>query len=184
VALFFVYIQPSNVEIIKIQDQIKEASSINNDVKVEIENRLSRLEKQKNEIPVTDQNKAKQIVPLEKDFDPIAFLGNINNIAALNIPDTKLVGLTYARTGPGQAGMSSAPQAAPVSVNPTTVTSLSNYSTFQVNFSVKTTHENFMNFIRDIERNEQLVDVTSLSFVAGDKGLNTYQVSLAAYLLQ
>jgi hypothetical protein len=189
-ALFFVYIKPTSLEINMVQKQIQEAQSINNDVKIQIDKRLADLEKQKNSIDVNDRTKAKRIVPLEKDFDPSAFLNSIDTIATTNLLGKKMRGVSYSQTTLSQItqsevvpGTQTAPRPSEA-IDPNVVSSLSNYSTFQLSFNVEATHENFLKFIKDIESNEQLVDVTSLAFSVGDKDINTYQVSLLAYLLK
>jgi Tfp pilus assembly protein PilO len=53
----------------------------------------------------------------------------------------------------------------------------------EVAFKVSSTYENFVQFLRDLERSLRIVDVTSLSFKSTDVGVYDFSVSIKTYWL-
>lgn len=58
------------------------------------------------------------------------------------------------------------------------------YGVANIRFSVSTNYDSFKIFMTDLENSLRLVDVTSLSFNAGEKGLDEYNVELKTYWLK
>lgn len=58
------------------------------------------------------------------------------------------------------------------------------YGVATIRFSVSTNYDSFKIFMTDLENSLRLVDITSLSFNAGDKGLDEYNVELKTYWLK
>lgn len=66
------------------------------------------------------------------------------------------------------------------------IRSQKDYGSFQLEFSVTGTYQNFLNFIKDIEKSLRLVDIESISFQSSDSG-NTalkYSVRIKTYWLK
>jgi len=53
------------------------------------------------------------------------------------------------------------------------------YSTFGLSFSVSGSYENLVSFVRDLEQNLRLTDITALSLSAGDLSGSVYRLDLA-----
>ena len=51
-------------------------------------------------------------------------------------------------------------------------------------FSVATTYENLLRFLKDLEKSLRIVDVTQLSFSASEGELNDYKINLQTYWLR
>ena len=58
------------------------------------------------------------------------------------------------------------------------------YNATTVSFSFVTNYDNFRRFMKDIEQSLRIIDVKSVSFTAGDNGLNEYNVSIQTYWLK
>ncbi len=60
------------------------------------------------------------------------------------------------------------------------------YGTFNLQFTVSASYQNFQSFLRDIEANLRLTDIQSIEFSALDqsKGTTTYTVKLSTYWLK
>ena len=58
------------------------------------------------------------------------------------------------------------------------------YDTATVTFSFTSNYENFKRFLVDIERSLRIMDITFLSFQAGDSGFYDYQVSVETYWIK
>jgi Tfp pilus assembly protein PilO len=57
------------------------------------------------------------------------------------------------------------------------------YNTLGINFVVTMAYSDFVNFLRDLEDNLRIVDITNVSFTANDLGSYDFTVSLNTYWL-
>ena len=53
-----------------------------------------------------------------------------------------------------------------------------------LSFAVSSSYDNFVNFIRDLEKSLRLVDLTAITFKASDKDLTDYEISVKTYWLK
>jgi len=58
------------------------------------------------------------------------------------------------------------------------------YGTLSLKFTVNSSYNNFLNFLRDLENNLRLVDITDITFSSTDSGFYDYSVSLNTYWLK
>lgn len=58
------------------------------------------------------------------------------------------------------------------------------YGVVKLSFSVTTTYDNFVNFLKDIESSLRIMDVSHLSVSAGDQGTYDFSVELKTYWLK
>ncbi|MDQ5911878.1 MAG: hypothetical protein QG568_90 [Patescibacteria group bacterium] len=58
------------------------------------------------------------------------------------------------------------------------------YGTIALSFSVNTTYEFFLSFLRDLEASQRLVDVTALTFASNKEGKYEFNVTLQTYWLK
>ncbi len=56
--------------------------------------------------------------------------------------------------------------------------------TISLSFSVSSTYENFVAFLKDLESSERLVDVTALTFTSNKEGRYEFNVTLQTYWLK
>lgn len=57
------------------------------------------------------------------------------------------------------------------------------YGSLEVSFTVTSSYDNFLRFLRDLERSLRIVDVTALSFRSSDIGLYDFGITLKTYWL-
>jgi Tfp pilus assembly protein PilO len=60
----------------------------------------------------------------------------------------------------------------------------SSYGTLTLKFTVNASYGNFINFLKDLENNLRLVDITDISFTATDTNFYDFNVSLNTYWLK
>ncbi len=58
------------------------------------------------------------------------------------------------------------------------------YGILSLKFTVNSSYNNFLNFLRDLEKNLRLLDITDISFNATDSGFYDFNVSLNTYWLK
>jgi Tfp pilus assembly protein PilO len=82
-------------------------------------------------------------------------------------------------------------QAAEAPPAPGEITSGKEYGTWELSFTVQGTYTNFVNFMRDLEKNLRIVDVTSVEFnsdraaeVPGFTSVYQYTVKIKTYWLK
>ncbi len=55
------------------------------------------------------------------------------------------------------------------------------YQTVNVSFGFISNYDNFRKFLHDIEQSLRIIDISSLSFNAGENGLNDYKITVETY---
>ena len=174
-SLYISYIGPGFDEIKEIKQDIQTASSTLAVRKKEIEDELSKLKSKVDSIDSEDQEKLARLIPQQEDFDEAGFVNDMNNIAIMH----KLViegvrfsnQLTTADGADNDAGGVSEDVFGDVGI-------------FSMSFGVESTYDEFILFMNDIEKNEQLIDVDLMSFNTSDTGVYKYEVSLVTYWLK
>jgi hypothetical protein len=58
------------------------------------------------------------------------------------------------------------------------------YGTLTVSFATSMTYSNYLLFMRDVEKNLRLMDVTGITFTPGDTGTYDFSVNLKTYWLK
>jgi Tfp pilus assembly protein PilO len=58
------------------------------------------------------------------------------------------------------------------------------YGTLTLKFTVNSSYNNFLNFLKDLENNLRLLDITDISFSATESGFYDFSVSLNTYWLK
>lgn len=164
-ALFFGYIQPGQATIKTLQEDIQRADDTIAYQQKDIETKVGELEAAQEKITEDDEKKLKRLIPKRDEFDVPGFVNDINNIALRH-------GMVI--------------RGATVSGGLTSETPITEgYGKTTMQFTVETTYEGFLEFIKSIEQSEQLVDMTNVTFTAaGSSGLSSvYSVTLVAYWL-
>ena len=60
----------------------------------------------------------------------------------------------------------------------------SSFGTLSLNFSVNASYKNFLDFLKDLENNLRIIDITNISFAATDSGFYDFNVGLNTYWLK
>ncbi len=101
---------------------------------------------------------------LPSNVDNIRLIIEINRIAAKKGLSPK--NISFSEQSAGSAG------------------STQSYGTLNLKFTVKSTYDNFLSFLQDLEKNLRLVDITNITFNSNDDGLYDFNVALNTYWLK
>ena len=163
-SLYFSYISPSFNKIDAINEDIVSFKNTLSKKEGEIDKKLAELEEQTDRIGPEDEEKLNRLVPKKSDFDEAGFVNDVNNIASLH--NMRLDGVQFSNQSSVIIG-----------------DDIKNYGTFKMRFNIEGTYGKFIAFMKDIERNEQLIDVDITSFQSAETDIYNYGVSLVTYWL-
>lgn len=125
-----------------------------------------KLIEDKNKIAEADVDKLKKMIP--DSVENVGLIIDIDNIAVargMRIKNTRVA--------------DSSPQSGSV-VGPDS----KKHGSIALSFSVTTSYENFIAFLKDLEDNARLVDVTNLTFSAGKDDKYDFNITLQTYWLK
>lgn len=118
-----------------------------------------------NQFPSEGAAQLEKLVP--DTIDNVRLIIDLNGIAR----DRGMQFKNLRVTSTGQNGLGAAPGG-------------KKFDAVSISFSVSTTYDEFRRLVVDLERSLRIMDVTSLSFVAGDKGIYDFTVGLKTYWLR
>lgn len=125
-----------------------------------------RLTEDRNQISEVDIQKLKKLLP--DGVENVGLIIDINNIAAkygVNIKNTRI------NEGSSSRGDVLGPDA-------------TKYGSISLAFTITTSYDNFLAFLRDLEKSMRLVDVTSVSFVSNKDDKYDFNITLQTYWLK
>ncbi|MBU3669084.1 MAG: hypothetical protein FGM57_03970 [Candidatus Taylorbacteria bacterium] len=165
VAGFFVYTNPQYQ---KLKAKMAEYQKI-----VEANNKATtlravrqKLSEDRNKISEADVDKLSKMLP--DSVENVGLIIDIDNIASkygMRIRNTKI----------NESGARSAAAVGP---------DARKYGTISLSFSVTSSYENFIVFLKDLESSVRLVDLTSLTFSSAKEGRYDFNVTLQTYWLK
>ena len=165
--LFYTYIAPEYTKVQGLRSNLIEYEGIIQNVSTLAQKRDALLVKYNN-VPGAEVSRLTKALPdyintvrLAMDFD------NISAKYGISIKSIKVI---------------NAKNSSASSVAEAVSTKLYNATT--ISFSFVTNYDNFRKFMKDIEQSLRIIDVKSVSFTAGDNGLNEYNVSIQTYWLK
>ena len=126
-----------------------------------------QLTDDKNKISGENMDKIERMLP--DSVENVSLILEINNIAkqyGMNIKGTSIAESTAARSS--------------ASVGPDS----QKYGAISLSFSVTTSYDNFLTFLKALEDNNRLVDVTGLSFSAAKGDNYDFNVTIQTYWLK
>lgn len=168
IGLFFFYTNPQFQELkTSISDQAKIVEA--NDKAARLRAVRQSLTDDRNKIAQDDINKITKMLP--DGVENVGLIIDIDNIASkygMRIRNTKV------NDGSNTKGTSVA-VAGPDSKK---------FGTIALSFSITSTYENFVAFLRDLEASQRLVDVTALTFTSNKEGRYEFNVTLQTYWLK
>ena len=177
ISLYVSYIGPGFDEIGDLNKDIEMASSTLAIQKERIETELAELKSHIDSIDIKDKEKLDRLVPRQDDFNEAGFINDMNNIAIKH--SLVIDGVSFSNQSSLIGNTDSTGDTDNTAGNRT-----GDYGTFKMNFGVESTYKEFILFMKDIERNEQLIDVDVTSFSTADTGVYNYSVSLSTYWLK
>jgi Tfp pilus assembly protein PilO len=170
IALFFVVIDPQYKEIQALQEE-KEANDSMLSLSKDLQDKRDRLHTAFNNISANEKDQLRKLLP--DTVDNVRLILDINNIA-------ETYGITI-RNILVQGGENVDQE----SNGDVVQSDLSNeIGTISLSFSVTTTYEVFVEFLRDLEEALRIVDITRLNVEAGDGGFMNYSITLDTYWLR
>ncbi len=171
IMLYFGYTKPNLDIIALVEKDISFATSTLSIKKDAIEIKRQDLEKARESILLEDREKVKRLVPSVDEFDEAAFINDINNIAfrhGMFLRGVSVSGLSTGIKRSDERGSSSDISA--------------QYEAVSMGFGVTNTYTGFKKFLKDLEKSEQLLDITTITFgSASDTEESDYRITINAY---
>jgi hypothetical protein len=178
VAIFFTFTSPMYNEITAIKAQIAQYNEALDNSK-NLENERDKLTKKYNAIDPNNIAKLQKLLP--NNVDNIRLILEIEGIAApygMTLKDVKYDSTdtpkkTTAKAGtPAGAAASGAP-AITGGGGVSSTASNKDYGTWNLEFSTEGTYSNFLNFLKDLEHNLRIVDVSTIDFSSDSSSNST-----------
>jgi Tfp pilus assembly protein PilO len=130
-----------------------------------------------NSISETDRQRLNKLVP--DNVDNVRLIIDVkDDIAARHGLVLKSIKTASPEAGEGGAGVN------PETGEPLPVSSQDKYGVVSLSFSVTTSYENFLNFLKDLEASLRIMDVSKLTIVANDQGTYDFGVEVKTYWLK
>ncbi len=160
IAGFFMFTNPLYGDITKLRDQsVSFNEALDNSKSLEAER--DKLTEKYNSIDPNSLAKLQKLLP--DSVDNIRLILEIEGVASpygMVLKDVKYDTTTPATTATPAAG------SAAVKMNST------DYGTWNLEFSSKGTYSNFLNFLKDLEKNLRIVDISSIDFSSNAEAVN------------
>lgn len=118
-----------------------------------------------NMIPSEDLNRLRKLLP--DHVDNVRLILDMNNIASQYGMTLGSIALTEASAEGNELGADTSPLGA-----------------IDFSFSVRSTYDNFLDFLMDLENSLRIVDIVNISFTTDATPLATYRVTLRTYWLK
>lgn len=168
IGLFFLYTNPQFKSLkTNIDDQTKIVEA--NNKAATLRAVREKLTTDRKKIAQADVDKIAKMLP--DGVENVGLIIDIDNIASkygMRIRNTKV--------NDGTTGKNSAAAVA----GPDT----KKFGTIALSFSVTSSYENFIAFLRDLESSQRLVDVTALTFTSNKEGRYDFNVTIQTYWLK
>ncbi|MEI8123657.1 MAG: type 4a pilus biogenesis protein PilO [bacterium] len=176
--IFFGYVDPnyrgtsasldttdySSLSIVQLKDEYKKFSDISNSSNIIVSKRDALINKKNS---ITEENKAKLERLLPSNIDNIRLIIEISDIAQKRGLIVRNISVGDVKESSNSIGVSD-----------------SEFGTLSLKFSVNSSYNNLLLFLKDLQNNLRLVDVTDLSFSATDSGYYDFGISLNTYWLK
>lgn len=170
VAIFFLFIDPQYEEVQKLNKQKRDNDNML-ELSKELQRRREALQTKYNAISPEERRQLEKLLP--DTVDNVRLVLDINNVARNN-------GVTIQNIDVSKdADISQKNTNVSTSVDRTT-----DIGTIRLGFTVNSSYETFISFMKDLEETLRVVDVRSLNIRQGQGNLLTYQVVIETYWLR
>ncbi|MFA6459232.1 MAG: hypothetical protein WCV79_02440 [Candidatus Paceibacterota bacterium] len=168
----------------------QEVRTVNETYITAIDNAAKLIEKRDqilqeyNALSAIDQDRLNKILPTS--VDNIRLIVDLNSVALRRGLTVKGIKATAPDAKTAQSTQISQPVGAITSGVGAVSSPLSQFAldTVTVSFDTDATYQQFVQFLRDLEANLHILDVSKLKVVAHDNGINEYSVELKTYWLR
>jgi Tfp pilus assembly protein PilO len=164
IGLFVWYINPTYGTITELRAEAAQYDMALNRSQELIAVRDALLSKY-NMIPSNDLARLRKLLP--DHVDNVRLILDMNNIAAQYGMTLANISLTETSAEGNELGADTSPLGA-----------------IEFSFSVRSTYNNFLDFLADLENSLRIVDVVNVSFTADATALSTYRVTVRTYWLK
>lgn len=163
--LFVVYTNPTYQHIKTLQAQYSQYDAVLTQSTQLRAMRDQLLTRQKT-FSADDTHALERLLP--DNVDNIRLIIDINDIAARYHLQVKGVGVGKSDAGAGQS----------------VTAGKASLGSVDLSFTISASYTDFIAFLQDLERSLRLLDVESIKFSAGEKGINDYSVTVRTYWLR
>ena len=157
IGLFYMFASPIYTEITNLKTEALSYDEALTNAKA-LEAEKNKLTEKRNAMNPDDLAKLQKLLP--ENVDNVRLILEIEQVAApygMTLKDVKYNSSGTGTSGGIQGGQNNAGR--------------NDYGIFELGFSVVGTYQNFLNFVKDLERNLRVVDIASLNF-SSDTGIN------------
>lgn len=160
-------------------DKLKEEMAVNASYQTAIDNakRLisvrDKMNKVYSSIGEDDKDRLNKLVP--DNIDNVRLIIDVNNIAlrhGFTLKGVQTTPLDGSKTSSSDRSVAGA------------VPSNNQYNTMALTFNVTGRYQDFLNFLRDLERSLRILDTTKITLTANESGTYDYGVELRTYWLK
>lgn len=170
IAIFFTFIDPQYDEIQKLSKQKKDNDNMLQ-LAEELQRRREILQGAYNNIGLNERRQLERLLP--DTVDNVRLVLDINNIAENYGISIQNIDISKEVASPTQnANVSSS------------IERTSDIGTITLGFTVTSTYEVFLNFMKDLEETLRVVDIRSLNIRQGQADFMTYDVVIDTYWLR
>lgn len=190
-ALFFMYIDPTYKEIGELKEQNGRLDEALNKAR-ELQASRDELRTRRNNISQQQLARLNKLLP--DNIDNVRLILDVDTIAAeygLIIKDFGFSGDAFNNRADSDGLAAPAPQAGNSLNEDGGPQSATSFETTSMEFTVTSTYENFLAFLRDLEKSLRVVDVVSIDLNAGggegedvDDEENSYRLKIETYWLK
>lgn len=160
IAGFFMFISPTYEEVKVLKEKIASYNSALDNAKA-LENERDKLTAKENAISDENKEKLKKLLP--DNVDNIRLILEIEKIAQPYGMSIRNIQYDSAETTPKKPGSAMPGGAEGDSAR-------QEYGIWNLRFSTQSTYNNFLNFVKDLESNLRIVDISSIKFIANEGG--------------
>ncbi len=156
VAIFFIFINPSYNKIVALREQVASYDEALNNSKA-LESERDKLTQKYNSFAPENLTKLQKLLP--DNVDNIRLILEIEKVASpygMTLKDVK-----YETTREEDAAKK---EPGTISRGDTALVIKKDYGTWNLQFSTTGTYINFLNFIKDLENNLRIVDISTIQF--------------------
>lgn len=173
IAIFFVVIDPQFEEVQKLNKQKRDNDNMLQ-LSQELQKRRDLLQTAYNQIGPDERRELEKLLP--DTVDNVRLVLDINNIAEqyqINIQNIDI--------SKDALGVDGEEQNSSVA---TSIDRTTDIGTIRLGFTVTSTYEIFLNFMKDLEETRRIVDIRSLSIRTTPAGVMSYDVVIDTYWLR
>jgi Tfp pilus assembly protein PilO len=173
IASFVIIVQPRYKEIQELQKKSGELEQVLANAR-KLQSLRDELLEKRNSLNQTDLTRLEKMVP--DSVDNVKLILELQNIA--NQYNLQIEAANTNKEETTEEGKEPKKEASLVDVESR------DYGIITLNFNITGNYQNFLSFLRDIERNLRVTDIRNVAFASDGTGVYSFQLSLDTYWLK